>query len=86
MRQFIPYEITDHKTGKTRKCYLVKYEKRIFKTIRIGTLEYYRHIEDNHSDPMEGRVEGMQIGLQFIGIDGRSGSNKSPAGRAFRRQ
>lgn len=59
MRKFDPYEITDHKTGKTRKCYLVKYEKRIYGTIRIGTLEYYRQIEGNQSDPMEGRIEGL---------------------------
>ncbi|MDH5369512.1 MAG: hypothetical protein OEW99_05780 [Gammaproteobacteria bacterium] len=51
--------MTDHKTGRTRKCYLVKYEKHIYNSIRIGSLEYYRKIEGNQSDPMEGRVEGI---------------------------
>lgn len=59
MREFIPGKIKDSLTGKERECHLVKYEKHQYNTIRIGTLEYYRNIEGNQSDDMEGRVEGV---------------------------
>lgn len=59
MREFIPNYIVDPVTGENKKCYLVKYENKEYKTVRIGTLEYYRKIEGNQADLMEGKVEGI---------------------------
>ncbi|MBI3774570.1 MAG: hypothetical protein HY273_03295 [Gammaproteobacteria bacterium] len=59
MHRFTQIEIVDPATKQQKYCHLVKYEKKQYKTIRIGTLEYYRSMEGNQSDPFDGRVEGV---------------------------
>ncbi len=59
LRQFQSIKVIDPVTAQDRSCYLVKYEKRRYETIRIGTLAYYRNIEGHQGDALDGRVEGI---------------------------
>ena len=59
MHQFKKIEIIDPTTMQKKYCHLIKYEKNRHETIRIGTLEYYRDMEGNQSDPYDGRVKGV---------------------------
>lgn len=60
-RQFKPTMVNDPMTGEARQCHLVKYEKKQYETVRIGTLEYFRKIEGNHADAMDGKVDGVEF-------------------------
>jgi len=59
LREFNRIEIIDPYTNQPRDCFLVKYEKERYPTVRIGTLSYFRDLEGNQSDPLDGRVEGL---------------------------
>lgn len=60
-KEFQSVEVIDPSTGHPRNCFLVKYEKRRHRTMRIGTLEYFRNIEANQGDQFDGRVEGVEF-------------------------
>lgn len=58
-REFKPVNVVDPDSGINRDCFLVKYERRQYGTIRVGTLEYFRNLEANQGDHLDGRVEGV---------------------------
>ena len=61
LREFKKIEVNDPYTNQSRKCFLVKYENERYQTARIGTLAYYRNLENNQGDPYDGRVEGLIV-------------------------
>lgn len=61
MRRFQRLKVRDATSGDERECYLVKYEKQQYQTLRIGTLDYFRKMEGDQVDPWDGKVGGVKL-------------------------